>query len=45
MTKKCGLSPIGKTELETVSRRAADKIRAIMRKVNFIAGQRQTANG
>lgn len=45
MTKKCGLNPIGKMELGTVSRRAADKIRAVMSKVNFTAGQRWTANG
>lgn len=45
MTKKCALNPIGKMELETVSRRAADNIRAVMSKVNFIAGQRWTAKG
>lgn len=45
MTKKCGLNPIGKMELETVSRRAADYIRAVMSKVNCTAGQRCTAKG
>lgn len=45
MTKKRGLSPISKIEPETVSRRAADKILAIMRKVNFTAGQKRTAHG
>ena len=46
MTKKCGLGPTGKMEEETANRRVADKIRAVMRKVNFTAtGQRRTANG